>query len=98
MPQYPETSTTPAGRRHDAIKSGEKAIDLTVRPTASQESSGDRSVLSAWREILDTPLGFPFSEATPKIALDTRRRLISLLYGFREQLHRDCRDSRRDVP
>src|SRR5258705_12064822 len=42
-------------------------------------------------------MGFPFREAAPKITLNPGRRLISLLDGLGEQLHRDCRDSDRDT-
>ena len=41
-------------------------------------------------EKFDGSSRLPFREATPKIALDSCRRLISLLGGLREQLHHDC--------
>ncbi len=78
---------------NDAIKSGEKGIDLAVspvQPLGSHEAIG--SVMIARHEIVDAPLRSPFVEAASQVAFNTRRRLISVLDGLGEELHRDCTD------
>ena len=82
----------------DAIERGEKDVDLRSAPV---EFLGDHeaiwSVMIARREIVDAPLRVPFGEAAPEVALDTRRRLVSVLDGLGEHLHGDGGDGDRNA-
>ena len=62
MPEYPETSTNSGlAAGNNAVESGEQGVDLAVSPVQLLGNhQAIRSVVSARREIVDTPLGVPF--------------------------------------
>src|SRR5262249_44386721 len=81
---------------HYTIKRRKEGLDLARSPVQFfWDQQTIWSVVLAKREIHNVSVLFPFSEAAPKIALDTGRSLVPFLGGFGEQFHHDRRDTRR---
>ena len=77
----------------DAIERREQRVELVVTPVQLLGNhEAIRSVIRAGSKHLDGSLRFPLRQAAPEIAFNSRRSLIPLLGGLREELHRDRGD------
>src|SRR5258708_3053705 len=54
-------------------------------------------VVCAQRELVNSALSFPLSEAAPKIPLSTGCGLVAFLSSLGQQLHNDCGEGGRDI-
>ena len=77
---------------YDTLEGRQQGRDLELSPVELlRDQQSVRHVVRAQREWFDATMRLPLHQTPTQVRLDTRRSLITLLRGLREQLHHDRR-------